>query len=180
MPPLAYYLLIRNYQVALIIFMVAGASDALDGFLAKRFKWTSRFGAIADPLADKMLMLVSYSYLAIEGFLPLWLLALVVGRDIFIVTAAYAFHRVFGPFDMKPTWLSKFNTTFQIFLVTLVMFMLVFTDIPLILKEVLIVIVATTSLTSGIQYGWMGFKTTKEKLHQRKHSEKEQQTNADK
>jgi cardiolipin synthase len=178
MPPLAYYLLIKNYPIALIIFMVAGASDALDGYLAKHFKWTSRFGAIADPLADKMLMLVSYSYLASEGYLPIWLLALVVGRDIFIVSAAYAFHKRFGPFDMQPSWLSKFNTTFQIFLVTLVMFSLVFTNIPSILKEVLIVIVAFTSLASGLQYGWMGIQATQQKLQQKQHQHEEDENNA--
>ncbi len=167
LPPLAYYLIQKDYQTALIIFMVAGASDALDGFLAKHFNWTSRFGAIADPLADKMLMLVSYSYLAIENFLPMWLLAIVVGRDIFIVTAAYAFHRRFGPFDMQPSWLSKFNTTFQIFLVTWVMFSLVFTQIPELVRDVLIVIVSATSLGSGIQYGWLGISETQKKLKQK-------------
>ena len=171
--PLAYYLMQKDYQIALVIFMIAGASDALDGFLAKQFKWTSRFGAIADPLADKMLMLVSYSYLAIENFLPIWLLAIVVGRDIFIVTAAYAFHRRFGPFDMQPSWLSKFNTTFQIFLVTWVMFSLVFTQIPVMVKDLLIVLVTITSVGSGLQYGWLGFNETKMKLNQQINENKE-------
>ncbi len=176
LPPLAYYLIQKNYQTALIIFMVAGASDALDGFLAKHFNWTSRFGAIADPLADKMLMLVSYSYLAIENFLPMWLLAIVVGRDIFIVTAAYAFHRRFGPFDMQPSWLSKFNTTFQIFLVTWVMFSLVFTQIPELVRDVLIVIVSATSLGSGIQYGWLGISETQKKLKQKNSPQQSENT----
>jgi cardiolipin synthase len=164
--PLAYYLIHKDYQVALVIFMIAGASDALDGFLAKQFNWTSRFGAIADPLADKMLMLVSYTYLAYVGELPLWLLAIVVGRDVFIVTAAYAFHRRFGPFDMHPSWLSKFNTTFQIFLVTWVMFSLVFTQFPEMVTQLLIVLVTATSLGSGLQYIWLGVKETKMKLKQ--------------
>ncbi len=164
--PLAYYLINRNYPVALALFMIAGASDALDGYLAKHYKWTSRFGAIADPLADKMLMLVSYSYLAIEGYLPLWLLAIVVGRDIYIVTAAYAFHRAFGPFDMQPSWLSKFNTTFQIFLVTWVMFSLVWANIPELMTHILIVLVTITSLGSGIQYTWLAFREIRAKIKQ--------------
>jgi len=174
LPPLAFFLIAKDYQTALIIFMIAGASDALDGFLAKKFKWTSRFGAVADPLADKLLMLVSYSYLAIEGKLPMWLLAIVVGRDIFIVTAAYAFQRRFGAFDMRPSWLSKFNTAFQIFLITWVMFSLVFPQLPLIIRDILIAIVTATSLGSGLQYGLLGIKETKMKLAQQRENQPKQ------
>lgn len=153
--PLAYFLIEQQYTYALIVFMVAGASDGIDGLLAKHFKWTSRFGAIADPIADKLLMLVSYSLLTWQNFLPLWLLVIVVGRDLLIVTGAMTYHRLFGPFQMEPTWLSKGNTALQIFLVTLVMFSLVFKHIPTGLIDGFIVLVALSSVLSGFQYGWV-------------------------
>ena len=70
---------------ALCVFVFAGLSDALDGFLAKRFALTSRFGAWLDPAADKLLMLASYVALTMVGAVPLWLTALVIGRDVAIV-----------------------------------------------------------------------------------------------
>ncbi len=160
MPPLLYLLLDKSYIPALIVFMLAGASDGLDGYLAKKYHWTSRFGAIADPLADKLLMLVSYGYLTYAGFLPLWLFYLVVGRDLFIVTAAISFHHFLGPFDPKPTLLSKLNTVVQIFLVTYVMYSLVFINIPIFITQLLIITVGVICGASGLQYFWIGLRET--------------------
>ncbi len=168
MPPLLYLLLEKNYVPALVIFMIAGASDGLDGYLAKKYHWTSRFGAIADPLADKLLMLVSYGYLTYADYLPLWLFFIVVGRDVFIVAAAYSFHRYFGPFDMNPTLLSKLNTVLQILLVTYVMYSLVFINIPSIFSQVLIYIVAFVCSISGLQYLWIALRETSVRLKQAK------------
>ena len=80
--PVAWALLQQQYVIALVLFFVAGVSDGLDGFLAKQFNWTSRLGAILDPLADKALLVTCYAALAWVGLLPVWLLVLVVDDSI--------------------------------------------------------------------------------------------------
>src|SRR3990172_3309285 len=87
-PPVVILLLNGYYGWALLVFVSAGLSDGLDGYLAKRFGWRSRLGAILDPLADKLLLVASYLTLGWLGQLPLWLVAVVVGRDIVIVAGA--------------------------------------------------------------------------------------------
>ena len=77
-PPIAWALVQQRFLLALILFFIAGVSDAADGFLAKYYGWTSRLGALLDPLADKSLLVTSYAALAWIGLLPLWLLVLVV------------------------------------------------------------------------------------------------------
>ncbi|PIP79729.1 MAG: hypothetical protein COW84_08960 [Gammaproteobacteria bacterium CG22_combo_CG10-13_8_21_14_all_40_8] len=150
--PLAYFLYYRSYQQALIVFIVAGVSDGLDGILARSFHWTSRFGAIADPIADKLLMLVSYSFLAFQNILPMWLLMLVVGRDVLIVAGAWHLKHLQRSIKLSPTLMSKINTTLQIILVTAAMFALVFSFIPDQVTQILIWVVGLSSLISGIQY----------------------------
>jgi cardiolipin synthase len=104
----------REYAQALVIVAIAGASDALDGYLAKRFGWQSRLGGLLDPLADKMLLLAGFLGLAMTGALPAWLFVLVIGRDLLIVCGAVAYHNLVGPFDAEPTRLSKLTTVVQI------------------------------------------------------------------
>ena len=118
--PLALFLLSAEYAMALTIFVVAGVSDGIDGLLARRYGWVSRFGSIADPIADKLLMVVSYLMLCFLSILPWWLFTLILLRDLVIVGGAYTYHHLFGPFKVTPTYLSKFNTFMQIFLVVVV------------------------------------------------------------
>lgn len=108
-----------NYQfgLAMVLFAIAGISDALDGFLAKHYHWESRLGSILDPLADKLLLVASFATLTWLGFIPNWLLWLVFGRDIMIVTGGVAYHYLFGKFKLLPLWSSKINTLLQILLV---------------------------------------------------------------
>ncbi len=108
-----------NYQfgLAMVLFAIAGISDALDGFLAKHYHWESRLGSILDPLADKLLLVASFATLTWLGLIPHWLLWLVFGRDIMIVTGGVAYHYLFGKFKLLPLWSSKINTLLQILLV---------------------------------------------------------------
>lgn len=106
---------------ALALVAVAGASDAVDGILARRFDWRTRFGAFADPAADKLLMLVVFGVLAAKGHVPLWLVAVVVGRDLVIISGAFAFRQLLGHVEMAPTLLSKVNTAAQIVLLVVVL-----------------------------------------------------------
>ena len=106
---------------AMVLIAIAGISDAIDGELARRFDWRTRFGAIADPAADKLLVVVVFAVLTLKGNLPVWLLAAVVLRDVVIISGALAYRRLFGHLDIAPTALSKANTTAQIVMLVLVL-----------------------------------------------------------
>jgi cardiolipin synthase len=112
-PLLAWLLLERDYGKALTLFVALGLSDLADGVIARRFDLRTRFGAIADPLADKLAMLTAVLLLAQQGWLPWWFALLVIGRDVLIVSGALAYHFLVGHVDMAPTWLSKANTALE-------------------------------------------------------------------
>ena len=106
---------------AFALFVVAGLSDAVDGFLAKRFNMASELGALLDPLADKVLLVSIYVALSIWDALPKWLVILVVSRD-FMIVGAVIVSWVFGrPIPMKPLMVSKLNTVAQVLLAGLVL-----------------------------------------------------------
>lgn len=107
----------RHFPTALILFLIAGISDGLDGLLAKHYGWTSRLGSILDPLADKLLLVTAFISLAQIDLLPLWLSAAVLGRDIVIVTGAITYHFLIGHYHMSPLVIGKINTFMQIALV---------------------------------------------------------------
>lgn len=112
--PLQAWLLLRgDYALAFALFVVSGLSDLVDGWIARRFDLRTRFGAIADPLADKVTMLTVALLLASQGWLPWWFAALVVGRDLLIVGGAAAYHLLIGEVEMAPSWISKLNTVLE-------------------------------------------------------------------
>jgi cardiolipin synthase len=109
-PLLAWLLVQGDYATALLLFVASGLSDLADGWIARRFDLRTRFGAIADPLADKLTMLTAAVLLAAQGWLPWWFTLLVVGRDLVIVAGAAAYHFAIGEVEMAPSWISKLNT----------------------------------------------------------------------
>lgn len=118
--PVTWAILEQQHMLALVLFFVAGVSDGLDGFLAKRYDWSSRLGALLDPLADKALLIACYASLSWTGLLPLWLFALIILRDVVIVAGAVIYHFRVARLEAEPTLISKVNTLFQILLVLLV------------------------------------------------------------
>jgi len=100
--------------IAFVLFLVAGVSDAVDGYLAKRFDMASVLGAYLDPLADKALIVSIYLTLGINGEIPRWLVILVVSRDIMIVGGVVLSWLVGSPLKMRPLLVSKLNTVAQI------------------------------------------------------------------
>lgn len=152
--PLVAALLQQHYADALLIFTLAGISDALDGFLAKRNGWKSRLGSILDPVADKLLLMTSYLALAWLGLLPLWLVGVVVGRDLIIVLGAVAYHYTIRRFDLLPSRTSKINTVMQIALVLAVMLQHSLLPGAGEAVHVLIYTVLVTTLASGVHYIW--------------------------
>jgi cardiolipin synthase len=100
--------------IAFVLFLVAGVSDAIDGYLAKRFGMTSVLGAYLDPLADKALIVSIYLTLGINNLIPRWLVILVVSRDILIVGGIMLAWVIGNPLKIKPLLVSKLNTVAQI------------------------------------------------------------------
>jgi cardiolipin synthase len=167
--PVAALLLQHNYAGALGLFFIAGISDGLDGFLAKRYHWHSRLGSILDPLADKVLLVTSYLCLAWIGLIPYWLTALVLGRDLVIILGAVAFHLWVGRYEMAPTWISKINTTMQIILVLTLVFSKGAYTLPAAIQTWLVYIVSVTTVLSGMDYVWTwGRKTYRIKTNKKK------------
>ena len=154
--PTVYLLAHNQYSHALLIFFIAGLSDGLDGFLARRFGWTSRLGSFLDPMGDKLLMTASYFMLGWLGHLPVWLVSVVVGRDIVIVLGALAYRLLVQDITMSPLFISKLNTVVQIFLVLLMMFSLsglpISENVPAWLTQATIYAVLTTAVLSGLSY----------------------------
>jgi cardiolipin synthase (CMP-forming) len=116
----------RRWTEALIIFVVAGASDAVDGWVARRFDLRSELGAYLDAIADKALLICDYVALAIVGQLPMALALLVVSRDVMIIGAVILAWLLDRPMKIKPLWISKANTLGQIGLVAAVLAALAF------------------------------------------------------
>jgi len=112
--PTAWLLIEALYVETLVLMAVAGASDALDGWMARRFGWISRFGAAMDPLADKLLVAAIFIVLTMQGQIPLWVAIIVLGRDAVIMAGAGAYRLWFEPIQFSPTLVSKANTATQI------------------------------------------------------------------
>lgn len=120
--PVVFWLLVSGQtQAAFFAFVVAGISDGVDGFLAKRFGWTTELGAYLDPLADKLLLVSIFVALGVRGELPSWLVIAVVSRDILIVTAVVLSWLLDNPVRIKPLAVSKANTVSQIVLAATVL-----------------------------------------------------------
>jgi cardiolipin synthase (CMP-forming) len=121
--PVVFWLLMSGQpKGAFLIFVAAGISDAVDGYLAKTFNWQTELGAYLDPLADKLLIVSIYVALGFRGELPLWLVVAVVSRDIAIVGAVMIAWLMNHPVRIKPLVVSKMNTAAQLTLASTVLF----------------------------------------------------------
>jgi cardiolipin synthase len=139
-------------EIAFAIFVIAGVSDAVDGFLAKRFDMTSELGALLDPLADKALLVSIYVALGIWGAIPRWIVILVVSRDIMIVTAVIVSWLFDKPIPMKPLMVSKLNTASQVAFAALVLAALGFGFNPAPYDQILMGFVTAFTLVSVSLY----------------------------
>lgn len=152
--PIVWCLLNAEYGVALVLFVVAGASDALDGFLAKTFNWTSRLGGMLDPIADKLLLTSCYIALAWQDLIPVWLTVVVLGRDVVIFTGALLYNAIIERLEAAPSVISKINTLSQLLLVMAVLFNYGAQLLPLGWLELFNQVVLATTLLSGLDYVW--------------------------
>jgi cardiolipin synthase len=150
--PFIYLVIEDQYAIAFFLFIIASISDGLDGYLARRFQWQSKFGAFSDPLADKLLVVSSYIALTWNHHLPLWFTVLMVTRDVVIIIGASAWYRLFKKIDFKPTFISKANTVFQLMLIIVILFQLAFGGLPMFLIYHLILMATLTTAFSFIDY----------------------------
>jgi cardiolipin synthase (CMP-forming) len=149
--PLVWLLIQGHYALASCLFAIMGVSDAVDGLLAKHYRWHSKLGEYMDPLADKLMLVSTYLTLGWLGILPGWLVAAVIVRDVVIVSGALAFQLVTRRLAMEPTLLSKLNTGAQIALVLAAIFDQ-FLPIANVVLVALIVTVLATTVGSGLDY----------------------------
>jgi cardiolipin synthase len=120
-PVIVWAIASNQMEIAFAIFIIAGVSDAVDGFLAKNFNMTSELGALLDPVADKALLVSIYVALGIWGAVPRWIVILVVSRDIMIIGAVIVSWLYGKPIPMKPLMVSKLNTVAQVAFAALVL-----------------------------------------------------------
>lgn len=153
--PFAWALIGERYPLALGIFFVAAVSDALDGFLARVCGWRTRLGAIADPLADKLLLVTAWFCFSLTGLVPWWLFVLVLSRDLVIVGGGLLFHHFVGRFEVQPSVAGKLNTLIQVVGAVLVMMVQAGLLLPEGAMALIIAVVAVATIVSGGHYVWV-------------------------
>ena len=164
--PIVWALLNNHYDLAVILFVIAGISDGVDGFLAKRFDWTSRFGGVLDAIADKLLLVSTFICLWLLAVFPLWLVALIIIRDVLIVGGGVVYNLKVEKFIAEPSVMSKLNTLLQIVLATVGVLSLGLLNVSAVMIDVLSWAVAITVVLSGFGYAntW-GRRVVKREKH---------------
>lgn len=154
--PFLVFLYQQKYVTAFYVFLFAGFTDALDGWLARLCHWQSSFGTFVDPMADKLLIAASFISLAFIGKLPWWLVVLVFLRDLTISFGVIAWYRFIQQKpELKPTLLSKANTVLQLTIVTVCLFELAFFEFNPMFFNILLILTTITTATSFIDYLWI-------------------------
>jgi len=148
------YLILHGYYLAAFwLFVAAGVSDAIDGYIAKQMGQATVLGSYLDPLADKALLVGVYITMGQADLLPSWLVILVVFRDIVIIGGVVLLHISTDGVRMKPLVVSKINTAAQIILVTVVLSNLAFPQLEWSqFVSILIYLVTATTFASGAAY----------------------------
>lgn len=149
--PIAWELGHLHMMATLWLFAAAAVSDVVDGFLAKHFGWQTELGGILDPVADKLMLATTFVVLAYLELLPVWLTAVVIARDIIIVTGAVSYRVLLGPVAARPSLVSKLNSLCQVLLILWVLGAREFSWSPLGVV-VMGALVLVTTVVSGMDY----------------------------
>ena len=159
-PVFATLLVYGREGAALVIFTIAGISDGIDGFIARRMGQESELGTIIDPIADKLLMITAFVMMTIPGVLepgrhlpvPFWVTAAVIGRDILIIAVAGAKNVMTGFRGFRPSWLGKANTFVQVIAVMMILVAAVFPSLQGFYLPTVYTTVALFAVLSGVHY----------------------------
>ena len=154
-PPAIYLMWVGRWDIAFLVFAFAGVSDGVDGYLARRFGWQSKWGATMDPVADKLLLVSTAAMLLYQSLLPLWLFVLMFGRDLMILGGAALYHWKFGPYKIQPTWLGKASTFVQILLLLSMMVHAAFGILSEEQIDKMIFMCGLITVVSGAHYAWI-------------------------
>ncbi len=152
--PILLLILSGGFGWAIALFCVAGFSDGVDGYLAKRFGWRTRLGALLDPIADKLLVAGLFITLAYIQLIPTWLASVVIFRDLVIIAGATAYNFIVGPVQGEPTRISKLNTALELLFLLFVMSRAGFGWPDEITNTVLGASILVTVVISGVDYVW--------------------------
>lgn len=154
--PLAIWLVMQHrFAQAFFLFVAAGLSDAVDGWLARRNGGGNRVGALLDPMADKALLVSMYVTLASVEVLPDWLAILVVFRDVVIVGGVLVLFLLDQSLRIRPLYISKLNTALQIVLVAVSLLLSGFNLAAPMAMNALVWLVAASTMASGAAYVWV-------------------------
>ena len=119
--PIIFLFVSWEFGWALGLFVVAGLSDGVDGYLAKKYDWDTRLGAFLDPAGDKLLVAWSFGTLAFLGLVPVWLAVIVIARDVIIVAGSFIYHYLVERLEGSPSTISKLNTALEFTFLVFVM-----------------------------------------------------------
>ncbi len=148
--PICLFILDENYGVVLWIAFVAGISDGLDGWLARKMGAESRYGSIVDPLSDKAMLTGAFVSFAVVGVLPWWVVTIVVVRDVIIVSGAVLCHRLLGRYKIAPSLWGKTSTAIQITFILMLLIQQVTPLFPdIIFRVVLWIMIAMVFISGG-------------------------------
>ena len=151
-PVIVWALVDEYYTYALLGFFIAGVSDLLDGFLARKMQCQTTLGRYLDPIADKVLLVAVFVTLGLHGVFPSWLVILVVFRDFVILGGALLAVVFQSSLEIKPLFISKANTLMQLLLVVIILAEFAYGTIYPTLNDILFILTAITTLLSGGSY----------------------------
>jgi cardiolipin synthase len=147
--------LYNNYLYALIIFIVSGLSDILDGFIARTMKQTSDFGKVLDPVADKFFLITSFVLMGMYGVLPKWISVIVISRDIIVITGCLILYFVTNHLKIEPSAIGKLSNALQFILIGLALVALNLSS-EMIVPPFFLILVAVVTSVSGLHYVYKG------------------------
>ncbi len=153
------FLTYGSYGFALLTLLVAGLTDAVDGYLARKLNQRTRLGTLLDPLADKLLLTSSFISLAMLHLVPSWLVILVVSRDLILLLGTVVAHVTSTPINVTPTFLGKGTTLFQLSYVLLIV-LLTWRGLDRAILNPLVVLMVGFTFSSGLHYLYRGYRDT--------------------
>lgn len=158
-PVIIWALFASEFLAGFVLFAIAGFSDFFDGWLARLQKTQTNFGAYLDPIADKLLMGSTYIVLGVLGHIPIWLISLVIARDLLIIIGVVVARRIGKALDIKPLFISKLNTLLQICLVILVLADLAFGLNLGVVRDFAYITTAAITIASALAYLYLWVTT---------------------
>jgi cardiolipin synthase len=155
--PFLIAVIYHNYILALILFVLAGVSDFLDGYLARRLNQKSVLGTFLDPMGDKLLTTVAFISLALQGLVPAWLAVLVVAKDIYVGLGSGIAYLAGNVSSFPPAFWGKFSTLLQIVAIGLVL-LAACLDVSPDYLQWLFVLTGAVTVIAGVHYVWRGLQ----------------------